>query len=277
MQWWCSAQTAAWTWEWQPYPGVWLFVLLLGGGYLWLRRRYHHRDRGDLSAGEDAGRRGWFALGLVLVWLALDWPVGPLGAGYLASVHMGQVLVLSLLAPAFLIMGIPRAAFRPLTGDSLAARIVGRVTHPVAALLVFNGILVATHVPVVLDGLSSTQAGMLAMDLAWILGGLTFWWPVLAPAPRRPWFNELFEIGYVFLNTIPTTVPYGFLVFAEFPLYATYELAPPVAGIASVTDQQIAGFIMKLGGGIVLWTAMTILFFRWYVAEEREGSAAGAS
>lgn len=275
MQWWCSATTAAWSWDWRPYPGVWLFVLLLAGAWLWLRRR--HAGREDLRSPEDAGRRRWFALGLVLLWLALDWPVGPLGAGYLASVHMAQVLVISLLAPAFLLMGMPRAAFRALDGDDPAARIVEKLTHPVVALLLFNVVLVSTHVPAVLDGLSATQSGMLVMDMAWLFAGLAFWWPVLAPVPRRPWFNEFFKIGYLFLNTIPATVPYGFLVFADFPLYATYELAPPVAGIASVTDQQVAGFIMKLGGGLVLWTAMTILFFRWYVAEEREGSAAGAS
>lgn len=274
MQWWCSAQTAAWAWRWQAYPGVWLFVLLLFVGWIWLRRTFG--EEADPRADGDVRRDRWFLLGVLLLWLALDWPAGPLGAGYLASVHMGQVLVLSLLAPAFLLMGVPRGAFRALEGDSLVARIVDRGTHPVAGLVLFNAVLVSTHVPAVLDTLSSTQAGMLAMDLAWLVGGLAFWWPVLAPVPRRPWFNDFFQIGYLFLNTIPATIPYGFLVFADFPLYATYELAPPVAGIASVTDQQIAGFIMKLGGGLVLWTAMTILFFRWYVAEEREESAAGA-
>ena len=42
----------------------------------------------------SAGRRigGWVAV--VLVWMALDWPGGPLGTGYLASVHAAQFLVL---------------------------------------------------------------------------------------------------------------------------------------------------------------------------------------
>ena len=117
---------------------------------------------------------------------------------------------------------------------------------------------------------------MLAMDLAWLGAGLVFWWPVLSPAPERAWFNPFFQMGYLFLNTIPVTVPYGFLVFADFPLYATYELAPPVAGLATLRDQRIAGLLMKVGGGVILWTAITILFFRWWREEEGGGTEAPA-
>ena len=39
MQWWCVAQERPWSWSWQPYPGVWIFLLLLGAGYLWALRR----------------------------------------------------------------------------------------------------------------------------------------------------------------------------------------------------------------------------------------------
>ena len=39
MQWWCSAQGVAWSWEWRAYPGVWLFVLCIAlpGGLATLR------------------------------------------------------------------------------------------------------------------------------------------------------------------------------------------------------------------------------------------------
>lgn len=267
MQWWCSAQTAAWTWSWRPYPGVWLFVLTLGIGCWLVRRRFRattvESAKGETRTGPRTGSI-WFLTGLATVWLALDWPLGPLGAGYLASAHMLQMLLLSLLAPPLLLSGIPRTAYRRLAEPKGAGSVLRRLTHPVAALLLFNAVVVGTHVPGVLDTLSSTQAGMFTMDLLWLTAGILFWWPVLVPFPRRSWFTPPFQIGYLFLNTVPVTVPYSFLVFAELPLYATYELAPPVAGISSLTDQQVAGLLMKFGGGAVLWTAITILFFRWY-------------
>lgn len=272
MQWWCSAVTAPWSWTWQPYPGVWLFVAALAGSYLLLRRRH------PTAPGEDEGlARGhpaWFAAGLLLVWAALDWPVGPLGASYLASVHMAQVLVLSLLAPGLLLMGIPLAAFRALGREledrPAARRTAAAATNPLVALVLYNGVIVATHVPRVLDTLAATQVGMLGMDLAWLSAGLLFWWPVLSPVPERPWFGWFFKMGYLFLNTVPVTVPYSFLVFADVPLYATYELAPPIPGVSTLTDQQIAGLAMKFGGGLILWTSITVLFFRWYRVEQAD-------
>ena len=45
-------------------------------------------------------------------------------------------------------------------------------------------------------------------------------------------------------------------------------MAPPIAGISKREYQQLAGLLMKLGGAVVLWTAITALFFRWYRSEE---------
>ena len=33
---------------------------------------------------------------------------------------------------------------------------------------------------------------------------------------------------------------------------------------------------MKIGGGLVVWTAITILFFRWHAREEAAETRAGA-
>ena len=277
MQWWCSAQAVPWTWGWQPYPGVWLFVALVAFALLRLRRAAPAESRSGPSelarpgdGGPPSGLRGrpaWWVLALVLLWLSLDWPVGPLAASYLASVHMAQMLVLSLVIPLLLLLGTPLSSFRAIEDRPLARRVLRLTTHPVVALLLFNGVVVGTHVPAVLDALSATQAGMFVMDAAWLGAGLVFWWPVLAPVPERPWFGWFLKAGYLFLNTVPVTVPYSFLVFADLPLYATYELAPPFPGVDTITDQQVAGLTMKLGGGLVLWTAISVLFYRWWRVE----------
>ncbi len=33
--------------------------------------------------------------------------------------------------------------------------------------------------------------------------------------------------------------------------------------VSVIQDQQAAGLFMKLGGGMYLWTIITVLFFRW--------------
>lgn len=241
---------------------MWLFVAALAVAYgLALR-----------AAGPGApgpGRRAAGIAGLLTVWIALDWPVGTLGAGYLASVHMVQYLLLALLAPALLLLGVPDRAWERVAARPRLLRALRGLTHPLVALAVFNLTLFATHVPSVVDGLMGSQAGSAALDLAWLAAGLVLWWPVVAPVPERPRFGHPAKMGYLFLNTVLNTLPYAFLTFGDLPFYATYELAPRVGAITARGDQQVAGVLMKVGGGAILWTAITILFFRWFGSEER--------
>ncbi|WP_420633682.1 cytochrome c oxidase assembly protein [Candidatus Palauibacter sp.] len=253
MQWWCAAQGIPWSWSWRPYPGVWLFIGLLCLAY----RRFTRDSR---PTRQEFAR---FAAGTLVLWVALDWPVGALGSGYLASVHMVQFLLIALLAPPLLIAGLPRAALER-AGAGAVAPFLAFLTRPLVALLLFQTIVVATHWPGVVDGLMSSQAGSLGLDMAWLGGGLTFWWPVVSPVPHRPRFPFGVRICYLIASTVLMTLPYIFLTFAELPFYATYELAPPVGALSAGEDQRLAGLIMRIGGGAILWTASGVLFWLWY-------------
>src|SRR5687768_12197035 len=129
-----------------------------------------------------------FVGGLVILWLALDWPIGALGAGYLASVHMLQFLLIALVTPPLLLRGPSPAALAMLDGDSMVARVVQRLTAPGLALVLFNAIVLLTHIPAIVDGLMVTQFGSMLVDLLWLLAGILFWWPLVAPVPARPRF-----------------------------------------------------------------------------------------
>ncbi len=270
LQWWCSAQTAAWTWSPRPFPGVWLLVALLVGVY-WLLRRFAAEPASASDRSRDRkGKWAWFG-GVSVLWIALDWPVGAL-SGYLASAHMLQYLLTVLAAPPLLLLGVPVGAWRWLASRSGAVRVVRFLTHPLIALAIFQLVLLYTHVPSVVDRLMVTPSGSFAIDTLWLTAGLVFWWPVVAPVPARPWFGYPLKMGYLFLSTVLNTMPYAFLTFGELPFYGIYELAPPVGLLGAREDQQLAGLMMKVGGGAILWTAITILFFRWY---SREGEAEG--
>jgi len=270
LQWWCSAQTAAWTWSPRPFPGVWLLVALLVGVY-WLLRRFAGEPASASERSRDRkGKWAWFG-GVLVLWIALDWPVGAL-SGYLASAHMLQYLLTVLAAPPLLLLGVPVGAWRRLASRSGAVRVVRFLTHPLIALAIFQLVLLYTHIPSVVDRLMVTPSGSFAIDTLWLTAGLVFWWPVVSPVPARPWFGYPLKMGYLFLSTVLNTMPYAFLTFGELPFYGIYELAPPVGLLGAREDQQLAGLMMKVGGGVILWTAITILFFRWY---SREGEAEG--
>jgi len=208
-----------------------------------------------------------FGLAVAALWIALDWPVGALGAGYLASLHMVQSLLIALIAPPLILVGLPRGFFRALVGGPLGP--VLRVTsHPIPAIIIFVAIMAWTHWPPVVDTLMVSQLGSFFLDLIWLLSGIVFWWPVAAPLPERGWVQEPAKVGYLIVATLVNTGVFAYLTFSPLPLYETYELAPPVSGLSTRDDQLLAGLLMKMGGAVVLWTAISILFYRWYKKSE---------
>lgn len=265
MQWWCAALGEQWTWQWRAYPGVWLFVLasigaarLMAGPALW--------------SAAPRGYRAALVAGIVSLWASLDWPLGPIAAGYLASAHALQFLIVTMVSAPLILIGM-RPGFAARGGamsSNPALRRLGRlVVHPLVAAIAFNVIVAATHVPSVVDGLMPTPLGTFAIDAAWFLGGIVFWWPVVMTSPAYPRFGAPLKILYLLVGTLFHTVIGMIMLSAEFPMYGIYELAPPIIDIAVRADQQLAGGIMELGvfGAIVL--ASGILFFRWAGRDEQ--------
>ena len=256
MSWWCSATGQAWDWTWRAYPGVWLFVLALGAAYWRVIRQGTPRER----------RRGlaFGAAGLGLTWLMLDWPVGPLGAGYLVSVHAAQFLALAFIVPPLLLAGVPAAAWTRLESAAAGHAVTRFLAHPVLAGAAFNLIVLTTHLPSVVDGLMVTQLGAFAIDLLWLGGGLAFWRPIISPAWRA---GGLAKLLYLFFGTLVHTALGMWLLLSRLPVYGAYELAPPIGGRSAMVDQGIAGGIMELIGGIIVIGSMAIIFFRWAARE----------
>jgi len=79
------------------------------------------------------------------------------------------------------------------------------------------------------------------------------------------------QMLYLFFQSLAPTIPASFLTFGHRPLYPVYETFPRIWGIGAMTDQLIAGLIMKLVGGMILWGVIAVVFFRWGNREEREG------
>ena len=269
ISWWCSASDLAWSWTWRPYVGVWLFVIALGLGYAALLARGGPRYSPDgVRPWASGGQIASYAVGVLVLWVASDWPVGTLGAGYLLSVHTLQYVLYCLVAAPFLLLGIPRWLI--LESERAAPnvwRFLRGMAHPLVGLLVFNLVLLASHTPAVIDGIRPTQLGSFAVDMAWLAGGLALWWPVIAPVPEVSRLSHPWKMGYLFLSTILPTVPSAFLVFADFPLYALYELAPRVNGITAAQDQLVAGIGMKVLGDVVIWIAMIVVAIQWTRSE----------
>ena len=73
-------------------------------------------------------------------------------------------------------------------------------------------------------------------------------------------------MGYLVLGVMFSPIMFGlaaFLAYSTTPLYGVFELAPPLPGISSHHDHQLAGVLMSVGGAVVAFTGLSVIFFRW--------------
>lgn len=213
----------------------------------------------------------WFHAGVVLFLAVRTWPIHDIGEGSLFTFHMIEHLVLALVVPPMLLKGTPWWLMRVLALPVLPVLRV--LTKPAVALVLFNVTLAALHVPAVVElMLTSGPAHVLLHALLMVAAGL-MWWPVIGPIPDLPRLAPFPAMGYVFLQSLVPTVPASFLTFADVPIYRIYEDLPRLWGLDVLTDQLVAGLIMKIGGGFLLWGVIAVIFFKWALEEERSAEA----
>lgn len=264
-------------WNWHPHPDVWALVLFLGGGY---GLALHARRRATGQAPATRKEIGLFAGGLALVWVASDWPVHDVAEGYLYSMHMVQHTVLTLVAPPLLLLGTPAWLLRRLLGPVLP--VFRLLVRPFVALVIFNATLAATHWTVLTNMAVLSGWSHFAQHVALVVTASLMWWPVVERLPELGRMHPAVKMVYLFLQSLVPTVPASFLTLSDTPIYRSYERFPKFWGLTTVTDQQVAGAIMKIGGAAILWVVIAVVFFRWFAREngaERRGTrraAAGA-
>jgi cytochrome c oxidase assembly factor CtaG len=83
-----------------------------------------------------------------------------------------------------------------------------------------------------------------------------FWLPVVNRQPQLRRYSYPQRMLYLAVQSLVPAVPASLLTFSTHSMYHS-----------SVTDQQIGGAIMKIGGGLILWTVLGYTFFRWFAED----------
>jgi cytochrome c oxidase assembly factor CtaG len=267
-------------WEFAPLVigGLIISALLYGLGWSVLKR---HRAGPPLPA-----RRAWaFAGGLLAIAIALVSPV----SGYseqLFAMHMVQHMLLLLIAPPLLLLGAPLlpmlwglpAPARLALGRQLApgrplARIGQLLGSPLLAATCFVVTVAIWHVPAFFD---AAQGRTLTHDLehAMFLGtALLYWWPVIHPSGGRRRLSYAKAIPYLAPPFFEGMIIGIFLTFADRPLYRTYQEMEPTWGLSVLDDQQLAGLIMWVPGGLFFLIPLIGLLIMVLNQEERRADA----
>jgi len=252
-------------WRFQFHPEVWVLVAFLTGSYIYMVRVIGPKAVAPGQAVVTRFNIGCFIGAMVMLWAASDWPMHDIGEEYLYSAHMLQHMMLSFFLPPLVLMATPEWLLRVLVGDGRLYRVVAFLTRPVIAAVLFNTVVVISHIPGVVS--ASLDSGPLhySVHFAVVMSSLIMWMPVVGPFPELQ-ISPMGKIIYLFVQSLVPTIPAAWLTFADNAVYTSYDQPVRVWGLSVVHDQQLAGAIMKTGGGIFLWAIIIFLFFRRFVA-----------
>ncbi len=256
--------------RWHAHPDVWLLVGLIAVGYVYALKRVGPRVVHPIERVVSRRQVWCFTGGLLVMLLAADWPLHDVAEHYLYSAHMVQHILLSLVMPPLLFLGTPAWLLRWVLGrfGLAAARFL---TKPIIALAAFNSVIAMSHIPAVVTLASRSEPFHFGVHVVLVGTAFMMWSPVLNPLIELPKLSYPPRMLYLFLQSLVPTVPASFLTFGHTVLYHVYEQAPVrLFGVSALTDQLVAGLIMKLVGTAIIWSFITVYFFKWFSVEQRE-------
>lgn len=256
-------------WRFQPHVEVWLLVTFLIASYIYVVRVLGPKA---VPKGEPVVTRRQltcFVAGILILWLATDWPMHDIAEEYLYTVHMVQHMCLTYFMPPLVVLATPEWFVRTLVGEGRAYRALRLMTFPVCAGLLFNIGVMVSHIPGVVNASVSNGPLHYFVHVVLVLTSILMWLPVCGPFKEFQ-ITPMAKMIYLFLNSVVATIPAGWLTFAEGVVYKHYNISTRVWGVSVSNDQQIAGAIMKLGGSTFLWSIIGVMFYKHFVKTFRD-------
>jgi cytochrome c oxidase assembly factor CtaG len=221
-------------------------------------------------------RRSWlFVGGWAVLTLSLVSPLHQAGEQSFAM-HMIEheliMLVATLLLAAsgaggVLAWGLPLQLRHALGGSWKAplASLWKRLTEPVTATIVQAAVMWLWHAPLLFDWALESNAWHAAQHLSFVAASLFFWVAMLDP--RRGGY--LLSAGCLFVTTLVEGALGALMALSQSPWYSDYaSMSLSGIGLDPTTDQQLAGLIMWIPGGVLHGAAALLLLYRWLKTNE---------
>lgn len=251
--------------DWSVHWDTIALCLALSYGYYYAATRL--RPRVSDAARIKRSQVVLFSLGVLALYVGGGTAIHDLGEEYLFTAHIMQHLLYTLVAPPLLIAGTPAWLWKWLLSPRPIMAVARVLTKPVIAFAFFNTILLFTHLPPILDLTLRVGAVHFTFHVLFVVSAMIMWWPILSPLRELPRLAPPLQMAYLFMQSLLPAIIASFVTFADTAVYSFYEEAPEIWGISPVADQQIAGGLMKLVGSFILWSFMTVVFFKWYARE----------
>ena len=265
-----------WT-AWTLDPLVTLPLALLIGLYsIGLSRQW---KRAGVGRGPKPWQAAAFLGGMLALVLALVWPLDALGDA-LFTAHMAQHVLLVAVAPPLIVVSAPTAPLMRGLPGAWRHRVMRwgrrgwwraawrRLSAPGMAALLHGVALWAWHAPAAFEAALSNEAIHIAEHACFLSTGLLFWWAVVrAGRAPEPGFGA--GVFWMLVTVIHSGLLGALITFAPVPLYPDYGDRAAAWGLTLIEDQQLAGLVMWVPGGMIYLVAGVALMAVWLRVLER--------
>ena len=195
-------------------------------------------------------------------WVVTLWPIGDIAATHSLSVATAQRLVIMLGVVPLLLRTVAVSTMVRFTRSIAVDAVASWLSRPLPALVVVTvGGTLTLSAPLVNAGATSDIARCVVL-IATLFCGVVLWLPVLGCVPGARHLSPAARSGYLFAASLLVTVMSFVWIFSLHPLYPALTHQHDVVSLSALADQQVAGFIAKLGAFLPLWTVAFIIFFR---------------
>lgn len=221
----------------------------------------------------------WFLAGWLVLAAALVTPLHEAGERSFAA-HMLEHELLMLVAAPLLVLSRPLgvalwalpAPWRAHAGG--AGRLLGPPwrlsTAPILATLVQAAVLWLWHAPALFDLALARPGWHVVQHICFLGSALLFWWAMLHGGERRVGV----AVACLFFTAMVSGVLGALMALSSSPWYAGYTAAGLDGfGLSPAEDQQLAGLLMWVPGGLVHVAAALVLLAR-RLGGEADGAGA---
>ncbi|MEO6606338.1 MAG: cytochrome c oxidase assembly protein [Aeromicrobium sp.] len=267
-------------WGWTG-NGVGLAIVLLGTA-LYVTGVRVLRKRGD--AWPVSRTVSWIVGMVVIGWATF----GGLGAysHVLFSAHMASHMMLSMVAPIFLVLGAPMTlALRTLPGPRqegevspramlqsfLHSRFARLATHPLVGPLLFVGSLYGLYFSGAFESLMGNHWGHTIMELHFLAVGSLFYYVLIGIDPSPRTLPPIARFGML-ITTIPFHAFFAIAVMSSSTVFAGdyWRALDRPYRTDLLADQYLGGGMAWAMGEIPLILVMGALLWQWFRSDARE-------
>ena len=237
--------------------------------FIYLAIVFGLKNKFSINPQTDYKKSFTFLFGVLVLFLALVWPVHYISEYYLFSAHMLQHIMISYIAPPLLLLGLNHKITDLLFKFKLSKYIFNFIFNPVFCFVLFNIVFGLWHIPNVYNLSVSFDKFHALEHTMFIISAIFMWWPLVTPSLIKPSLHYSLKLIYLFLLSIAQIIVFGIITYAPENIYEHYQNSTYIFGLSPLEDQQLGGVIMKVGTALILMGLFIYYYFKWYLSEKR--------